>query len=337
MCRELEERKQELRHEEIQTVYFGGGTPSVLRPEELGRMIQWLRQSLSVRADAEFTLEANPDDMTDDMLTAWRELGINRLSIGVQSFREEDLDWMNRSHSVSDSLESISRAKRAGFNNCTVDLMYGLPMLSDDEWRAHVRRVIAEDIPHVSAYCLTVERRTALAHLVDTGKVEAPGDEVQARQYDILVDELKRAGIMQYEVSNFSRPGFESRHNSAYWKGIAYLGIGPSAHSFNGRIRRWNVANNHRYMRGIEEGKPEFGQEELTLEEMFNERLLTGLRTRDGVDMNDLHPDFRGSEAFEKRLDEFTACGWVIRSEQRFFLSQEGMLRADYIASELFV
>lgn len=333
---ELKERSAEFSGREISTIYFGGGTPSVLHREELADILNEIQNRFQVMESAEITLEANPEDINSDKLMEWKALGINRLSIGLQSFREADLEWMNRAHSVDEAKMAVQLAKEAGFQNLTVDLIYGLPELSLEEWKAHVHTVIEMKVPHVSAYCLTVERKTALHHRVKMGELHMPDDEQQAQQFLTLIEMLATAGLEQYEISNFARPGWESKHNSSYWQGISYLGVGPSAHSFDGNARRWNVAHNRKYMDGVEQGTSYWEEEILSKEDRFNELLLTGLRTREGVKRSHLDLELAQRSEFKNTLERFKDEAWLEISDERIRLTPEGKLRADFIASELF-
>lgn len=336
LVRELFERRAELKAERIATIYFGGGTPSVLRRDELAQILTTIRSAFEVDTQAEVTLEANPEDISPESLNDWKILGVNRLSIGLQSFRDSDLAWMNRAHSVEEARCAVRLAQDAGFLNLTVDLIYGLPGLSLDEWKNHVQTVLDMDVPHVSAYCLTVERKTALYHRVQKGELQLPDDEAQAAQFLLLIQMLEDVGLAQYEISNFARPGWESKHNSSYWRGSPYLGVGPSAHSFDGAMRRWNVAHNRQYMDGVENAVVYFEQEVLSNADRFNESLLTGLRTREGVEIGTLDAEMAGREEFKRTLNQFQAAGWLTENEGWIRLTGEGKLRADYIASELF-
>lgn len=333
---ELKERSADFSGWEISTIYFGGGTPSVLHREELADILNEIQNHFQVLESPGITLEANPEDINSDKLTEWKALGINRLSIGLQSFREADLEWMNRAHSVDEAKMAVQLAKEAGFQNLTVDLIYGLPELSLEEWKAHVHTVIDMKVPHVSAYCLTVERKTALHHRVKMGELHMPDDEQQAQQFLTLIEMLATAGLEQYEISNFARPGWESKHNSSYWQGISYLGVGPSAHSFDGNARRWNVAHNRKYMDGVEQGTSYWEEEILSKEDRFNELLLTGLRTREGVRRGHLDLELAQRSEFKNTLERFRNEAWLEITDERIRLTPEGKLRADFIASELF-
>lgn len=335
--KEIELRKDYLDDQTIETIYFGGGTPSVLNEDELVRLLNKIRTLFKVSANVEVTLEANPDDFTQEKVMEWKKAGVNRLSIGIQSFREKDLQWMNRSHNVEQSYEAVKMAQSAGITNITIDLIYGLPEMMMKEWEEQVETAVKLGVNHISAYCLTVEQNTALHHFVNRGTIIPAGEDQQADEFRKLVEILKDKGFEQYEISNFAIPGFESRHNSAYWKGINYLGIGPSAHSFNGVSRMWNVANNQRYLKGVEGGLPENEIEELTHEDRFNELLLTGLRTVYGVELNRLIGILTPEEAFYKTLHDYEKSGDIEIVDEVIYLTKQGRLIADRIAADLFI
>lgn len=334
---ELSTRVTYLDQKPLETIYFGGGTPSILKKEEISRLLETIQSNFEIDPSAEISLEANPDDISIDSLREWKELGINRLSIGLQSFKAADLEWMNRAHTVDESQNCVRLAQSEGFDDLTVDLIYGLPNLTMDEWKSHVQTVIDFDVPHISAYCLTVEEKTALHKMVTAGKIDSVSDDVQSEQFLILLEMLEANGYAQYEISNFSKLGFESRHNGNYWKGEWYLGVGPSAHSFNGTSRRWNVANNRRYMKAVNAGSNYSETEILSSENQFNERILTGLRTIKGVDLDELGAISVPPTAFFAKIESFIESKWMIRNKDVISLTKEGRLRADYIASELFV
>ncbi len=337
MQSELLLRKSELGEKAMESIYFGGGTPSVLSPSEIASFLTLINENFEVSAGAELTLEANPDDITEANCTAWRTLGINRLSIGLQSFRENDLTWMNRSHSALEAEQCVSIAQAAGFSNISVDLIYGLPDLSLEEWDAHIQRVLDMGIQHLSAYCLTVEKKTALHKLVGSGQLTPGGDDAQSEQFLHLIDRLTNHGFHHYEISNFGLPGLEAVHNSNYWKGVNYLGIGPSAHSYNGIERRWNIANNAKYMSDFGQNETWFEREILTSKERWNELLMTGLRTSWGVNLQDLFQIATSTEVFEANLKRFEEKKWLVKTDTHLTLTREGRLMADYIASELFL
>jgi oxygen-independent coproporphyrinogen-3 oxidase len=321
----------------LTSVYLGGGTPSILNADELQIIFTALHANFQLSKTCEVTLEANPDDITQDNLQHWKSVGINRLSIGLQSFREEDLRWMNRAHSVSDALKCVPLAQEYGFDNISIDLIYGLPNLSAEDWAQHLNTAISMRVQHISAYCLTVEEKTVLKKMVQAKKIQPANEEVQSEQYMELSQTLRKNGFEHYEISNFCLPGKAAVHNSNYWKGKQYLGIGPSAHSFNGTSRRWNIANNQKYMQLIGKNNGWFEQEELTTKDQWNELLLTGLRTSTGTNyaqLSALHPL---SEQFTKKVDEFTVNGWLITRDHHLVLTDSGRLLADFIAAELFL
>ena len=337
LIRELSMRSSYLAEQEIETIYFGGGTPSLLSSGELKAIITHINTTFSISDTAEISLEVNPDDISENQLMDWKKSGINRLSIGLQSFREEDLKWMNRAHNSEEALNCVGLAKKAGFENISVDLIYGLPNFSTEDWEKNIQTVLRFGIQHVSAYCLTVEEKTVLSKWVAQKKVVPANEDDQSEQFEILVNELEKAGIEQYEISNFSLPGFHSKHNSNYWKGKHYLGIGPSAHSFNGTSRSWNIANNRTYMREIQEGKSWFETEELTTTNQFNELLLVGLRTSTGVNVEQLLSIQNPSKKFWEQIETMKNYGWIIVTDQTITLTKSGKLKADHISSELFI
>ncbi|MFM2135293.1 MAG: radical family heme chaperone HemW [Bacteroidota bacterium] len=323
----------------VETVYFGGGTPSLLSTDSIRRLIDAVRDKFLLDPGAEITLEANPDDMSDESLSGWKASGVNRLSIGIQSFRDEDLRFMNRSHTAADALRAVERARKAGFGDLTIDLIYGTPGMNDAAWEENLRILAGMELLHFSAYSLTVEPRTALADFVRKGSAPAPEEEQAVRQFKRLLAWAREMGYEHYEISNFARSGRYSRHNTSYWKGVPYLGIGPSAHSFDGVIRSWNIRNNPEYIRSINAGVRSAETEELTVAERFNEAVLTGLRTMWGIDHELLRASF-GNQAFEHLLNAvvpFQDKGWIKVSEERTVLTDEGKLFADFIASELFL
>ncbi|MDB5251301.1 MAG: hemW [Flaviaesturariibacter sp.] len=339
MAVELAQEAPYLQKEPLQTIYFGGGTPSLLDDAEAARLFEAIHRHYTISPGAEITLEANPDDITVARVTAWKALGVNRLSIGTQSFFEDELRWMNRAHTAAHAKDCINLSLAAGIDNLSIDLIYGSPLLSDEGWRQNVETALAFGIPHLSCYALTVEEKTPLHKHVATKRSLPTDDEKQARQFLLLMDWMQEAGYEHYEVSNFAKPGFRSRHNSAYWKGEPYLGIGPSAHSFNGRERRWNVANNAQYIAGITDGTAARETEQLTASNRLNEALMIGLRTSEGLDLAKLEADW--GEAERKRLERalrgFIEAGLVRLFPDHAQLTKEGMLRADGIAAALFV
>ncbi len=336
IIKEIEERKDYLGNALINTIYFGGGTPSLLESEELEAIFSAIYKNYNLSSEIEFTLEANPDDIHKELLIAWKNLGINRLSIGVQSFFQEDLNWMNRAHSVEEGVNAVQMAKKMGFF-LTVDLIYGLPHHNIDHLKHNINQLVSLETEHISAYCLTVEKVTALHYMMKKGDLPTVGEEEQAEQFEFLVSELKKAQYQQYEISNFAKSGAYSKHNSNYWRGVPYIGIGPSAHSFNLTSRQWNVANNKKYIKGLMEGNPVFDQEALTPTEQFNEILLTGLRTKWGVNIQELYARQNPTLEFYATLKRFENNELIIQQHDTIFLTEKGKLQADYIASMLFL
>ena len=335
MHQELEKRAGELSGEVIQTIYFGGGTPSLLSPATIGDLIAHARALFAVDHDAEVTLEANPDDISVAALSNWRSIGVTRLSIGVQSFRDDRLRFMGRAHDAAQSHRALELIAGEGFASWTMDLIYGLPQMTRAEWDEQIASALSHAPPHVSAYCLTVEPKTTLDHRVRAGDVTMPDDGDQAEQFAHLSERLQAAGLVHYEISNFGREGHFSRHNMNYWNGSRYLGIGPGAHSFDGHVRRWNVANNPRYAKAVQEGTAYWTQESLTPAQRTNERLMTGLRTMWGVELAQLEIDVTGQNGL--LLDHYVARGDMRREKGRLVLTAQGRAFADRIASDLFV
>jgi oxygen-independent coproporphyrinogen-3 oxidase len=324
----------------ISTVYFGGGTPSILNIHELELIFAALKERFDFSPSIEITLEANPDDISDEKLLLWKSLGINRLSVGIQSFVDEELQWMNRAHNAAESLICIDKIFNAGFDNFSVDLIYGSPLLTDDNWKKNVDQVIEKNIPHISCYALTVEPKTALIKAI-AQKKKAPVDpEKQASQFLLLMDWMETAGYEHYEISNFAKPGSRSKHNSSYWKGAAYHGFGPSAHSFNGNnIRRWNISNNVVYIQSLQHNMIPFEEEILTTSQKLNEYIMTSLRTMEGISMEYVSLNFgkEGSKGLTEAARKYEKTGKLIIENHRIILTKEGKLFADGIAADLFI
>lgn len=332
-------RKNYLAGEKIETIYFGGGTPSLLSADELQTLIGEITDLFEVSPSAEITLEANPDDLNPQKVKELRQTLINRFSIGVQSFFEEDLKWMNRAHSAREAQSSIKRVQDAGFENITVDLIYGYPLLSKPKWEHNIQQLIELHIPHISSYSMTVEPATALSSFIKKGE-QKPMDEGQsAAQFLILMEQLTEAGFDHYEISNFAKPGLYSKHNSNYWEGVPYLGIGPSAHSYNGESRQWNISNNSKYIDQIELKKIPAEIEVLSIENRINEYIMTSLRTSRGMDLQKITKRFGSdySNEIKNGLEPFIDKNWIIFKDQIITLTTDGKLFADHIASELFI
>lgn len=338
ICTEIQLKKDRLQHSTIGSIYFGGGTPSVLPVQAFEKIFETLNTCFSVSADAEITMEANPDDLNQSKLNALKQLPINRFSIGIQSFFEEDLVWMNRAHTASEAESCIKRSQDAGFENLSVDLIYGYPLLTDEKWRHNISKVIELKTPHVSAYSLTVEPRTALAHAIEKGKQLGVNDEQSASQFLLLNQYLTNAGFEHYEISNYSLPGCYAVHNTNYWKGVTYLGIGPSAHGYDGNTRYLNIAHNAKYLATLAKKELPETIENLSQVDQFNEYIMTSLRTQWGVDLNKIENDFGKTfaEQTRKLTQKFISEEKLILNKNQIILTQKGKLFADGIAATLF-
>jgi oxygen-independent coproporphyrinogen-3 oxidase len=339
LSQEMTLRKNYLAGEQIETIYLGGGTPSLLSADEIQVLIGGITDLFEVSPAAEITLEANPDDLNPQKVRELRQTLVNRLSIGVQSFFEEDLKWMNRAHSAGEAQSSIKRVQDAGFENITADLIYGYPLLSKPKWEQNIQQLIELNIPHISSYSMTVEPATALSAFIKKGE-QKPMDEGQsAAQFLILMEQLIEAGFEHYEISNFSKPGLYSKHNSNYWEGTSYLGIGPSAHSFNGESRQWNISNNSKYIDQIGLKKIPAEIEILSTENRINEYIMTSLRTSKGMSLKKITERFGSDYSNEVRdgLESFADKNWINLKDQIVTLTTDGKLFADHIASELFI
>jgi oxygen-independent coproporphyrinogen-3 oxidase len=322
----------------LDTLYYGGGTPSLLPADEIKKLMDTLREYFPVSPSAEVTLEANPDDLTGEKIRGLKEAGINRLSIGVQSFRDSDLRFMNRAHNASEAESSVKRAQDAGITNISIDLIYGVPGLDNAGWKYNLEQAFALDVPHLSCYALTVEEKTALSHMIRTGKTVAPDDSQAEAHFLFLAEEAPKHDFIHYEISNLAREGFHSRHNSSYWSGEPYLGLGPSAHSYNGRNRSWNIRNNPLYIQSISSGKIPSETETLTTEQRFNEQVMISLRTKEGIDLEKINHQFGGEylSHLQKIIPTFNV-EWIDSKNGRLALTKKGMLFADHIASALFI
>jgi oxygen-independent coproporphyrinogen-3 oxidase len=339
MIRELHIQKAYLRGENVTTIYFGGGTPSVLSEAEISNLLRSIRALFPVSFDAEITVEANPDDLTPEKLNAFAAAGINRLSIGIQSFHDSELRFMNRAHSGVDAIRSVNDARNAGFKNISIDLIYGMIDQSLEKWKATIATALHLAPEHISAYSLTIEEKTVFGKWAKQGKLKALSDDLSAEHLTVLIDSLERAGYEQYEVSNFARPGFISRHNSNYWKNEKYLGIGPSAHSFDLETRQFNIANNALYLGAIKAGKVPFQKEALTAEDRINDYILTGLRTKWGIDLKKLSLEFNDNliDRCSPYIQHLMTAGLAERLEDTLILTRAGKMLADKIAVDLFL
>ena len=338
IIQEIELRKGVFANEFISSVYFGGGTPSLLSKEELDTIFEKLYKSFTIDADAEITLEANPDDLTFEKLQQLKDSPVNRLSIGVQSFRDEDLKYMNRAHTAIEALNSIKMAQDAGFQNITIDLIYGTPGMSNMDWKYNLIKSFALNIPHISSYALTVEEKTPLYYQI-LKKNLGPVDEQQsADQFKILIAEMLRHGYEQYEISNFCKDNSYSKHNSSYWKKDHYLGLGPSAHSYFGNLRMWNVSNNVKYIKALSTSKLPLVKENLNPQDMYNEYVMTSLRTKWGCSLIEIEKDYSMSFShyFKAQIKSHEMNGYIIENKGVYTLSETGKLIADRITSDLF-
>ena len=337
LCKELVLRKNELPGNLIETIYLGGGTPSLLNGEELAQIFDTIHSNFQVSNDAEITLEANPDDLTREKLGILKDSGINRLSIGVQSFFEEDLKLMNRAHNAKEALESIQMAKEY-FDNISIDLIFGIPEMTDERWRENLRIALDLNLPHFSCYALTVEPNTALKKFIEKGIIKPVDDEAAKTHFEILVETLETAGFVHYEFSNFGKPGYFSRNNTAYWFGKPYLGIGPSAHSFDGNSRKWNVSNNTLYIKALQKGEIPVQEEKLSEIDKYNEYVMTRLRTMWGISMDEVEEKFGPN--FKKYLMEqstpYLEKELMIIENGYLHISEKGKFLGDGISSDLF-
>lgn len=323
----------------LKTIYFGGGTPSLLSFQQLKNIFAQIQKFYIISTDAEITLEANPDDLTAIKLQEIKNTPVNRLSIGVQSFFEEDLALMQRAHNSSMAINSVLAAAEAGFSNITIDLIYGIPGMSDERWKENLLQAFALPVNHISCYNLTVEKRTALDKLIRERKVNPVDEEQSCSHFKILMELAAKHGFEHYEISNFGKPGFFSQHNSSYWKNIPYIGIGPSAHSFNGDSRQWNISSNAAYVKAIQQNEIPAEVEMLSLKNKYNEYMMTGLRTQWGVNANQISSRFGESYVadFLSQIKEYVESGHVQVQGENYLLSTAGKLIADRIAASTFV
>ncbi|MBK9730482.1 MAG: radical SAM family heme chaperone HemW [Chitinophagaceae bacterium] len=334
IVKEMELQQHYLGNELIHTIYLGGGTPSLLNQYELNSIFEKLYQRFDIDSNAEITLEANPDDLTIEKIAELAQLPVNRLSIGIQSFDDADLKWMNRAHNAKQATHSVQAAQDAGFDNISIDLMYGLPESNEEMWEQNISKALELNVNHISCYCLTVEPKTALAHFILSGKSKPINEEQSARQFEVLMKKMKEQDWKHYEISNFSSDDLHcSKHNTAYWQGKKYLGLGPSAHSFNGVSRQWNVSNNHQYMETINNGKTGFEKEILTPTQQINERIMTQLRTMWGLKLTDFAAP--AADLIRDSSREFITAGFASLENNALILTDSGKLIADKIIVDL--
>ena len=337
ICKELENKKSIFKETTVLTIYFGGGTPSLLENNELNQILSVVHKNYKTSSVEEVTIEANPEDVNLDKLNYWRSIGVNRISLGVQSFFDEDLNQMNRVHDSQQAIKSIEDIKLAGFHNFSVDFMFALPLLSDEQLIKNLEKVIDLDVPHISCYNLTVEEQTALVQLIKKGEIDALSQEKSIRQFKIIMEKLANHKYLQYEISNYAKEGFKSKHNSAYWEQKAYIGVGPSAHSFYNNLRIHNVPSNIEYINKITKGSNYSETEKLTEKGFFNEFVMTRLRTSKGLNIRELELLFPDRvDSFKSKTSVFLRSGQLAFFGDEYRLTREGKLMADYIASEFF-
>ena len=336
LCKELLLRKGEISGE-IETIYFGGGTPSLLTSEELQQIFDTVFSNFKVTEDPEITLEANPDDLSEEKLKMLATSPVNRLSIGVQSFFEEDLKMMNRAHNENEALKSIQLARNY-FDNISIDLIYGIPGMSNERWLQNLNTALELGVPNISSYALTVEPKTVLKKLIEKGKISPVDEDAAKRHYELMIEVLENAGFENYEFSNFGKPGYFSQNNTAYWFGKPYLGIGPSAHSFDGNNRKWNINNNILYLKAIEKGEIPAEAEELTVTDKYNEYVMTRLRTKWGISLEEVRENF-GTEYQEyliKEAQPFLQDKMLEKKDDHLHISKKAKFLSDGIAADLF-
>lgn len=339
MIIELDQRKSYLKTKKIDSIYFGGGTPSIIDVKHIINIIEKIYSLFDVKKTAEITMEFNPDDIKKEKLNKLRQAGINRLSIGIQSFNNEDLIFMNRSHNAKEAISSIKLAKECGFNNMSIDLIYGVQNQTDKTWKKNLNQMFELEIDHFSAYALTVEPDTKLNYLIKKKRVQPTSELKAENHFKILQEESLKMGYEQYEISNFCRKNKFAQHNTSYWKDKAYLGIGPSAHSYNGKSRRWNISNNLKYITLINNSEKYFDEEKLSPTQKYNEYTLTSLRTIWGVSLDYLENNFDQHivSHFKKNARKWIDNKNIILEKNNVRLTNKGMLFADTISSDLFI
>jgi oxygen-independent coproporphyrinogen-3 oxidase len=337
ICKEIELKKNRI-NTQIGSVYLGGGTPTVLPAASLTKIFDTLSKSFSISSEAEITIEANPDDLNSKKINELRKLPINRFSIGIQSFHNDDLLWMNRAHNADEALSCVKRSQDAGFENLSIDLIYGYPILTDEKWLSNIQTAIDLQTPHISAYSLTVEHKTALANAIKKGSQPNVSEEQSAAQFLMLTERLTKAKFEHYEISNYALNGKFAIHNTNYWKGTSYLGIGPSAHGFDGQNRYSNIANNAKYMSLLGTNKLAETVEELSATDRLNEYIMTALRTMWGIDLDKVSSSFDIEQVnqISKQIQPFVDKGLATIDKKNIVLTQKGKLFADGIAAELF-
>lgn len=337
LCKEVELRKDYLKNETVRTIYFGGGTPSLLLAEDFNRIFKAIYDTFQVSEDVEITLEANPDDLSSEYIAILRSFPFNRLSIGIQSFNDLELKFINRRHTAKEAIDAVNRVQDAGFNNMSIDLMYGLPNQSMDIWKSNLNTAISLGVQHISSYHLIYEEGTKLYRLFKKGEVKEANEDLSLDMFSTMIDELSNANFEHYEISNFAKNGLYSKHNTSYWLGDKYLALGPAGHSFDGKDRAFNIASIPKYIAGIEKGKPRIEIEVLETSSQYNDFILTGMRTKWGVDLNKLETRF-GAEYLNfclKNAQKYIELGDVIHQDSKLKLTRKGIFISDGIMSDL--
>lgn len=338
--REIVSRKDYLGGEKVKTIYFGGGTPSLLPTKYIDEILKILNNNFDLVSNPEITLEANPDTIDKEQLFELKSLGINRISVGIQSFHDDDLKYLDRKHDSRHALQIIDDLKCVGFEKLTLDLIYGIPTLTEEKWNKNLDIFFSTGISHLSAYALTVEPKTILGQRIEKGDLQDVDEDETIRHYEILIDRTKENGFEHYEISNFAKPGCRSQHNSIYWNDEKYLGLGPSAHSYDGNSRQWNVSSLTKYIQLIDSYTECYYEKEiLSTEDKFNEYVMTSLRTSWGCDIEKVAAKYGGSysEHFLKNIKKYLESGEMLKDFNTYRLTDEGMLFADGIAAELFI
>ncbi|MDP4185338.1 MAG: radical SAM family heme chaperone HemW [Bacteroidota bacterium] len=339
ICTEILLRKSYLSEEPVETIYFGGGTPSILPIQDIKTILSLINKTFRVCPDAEITLEANPDDLNPDYCNTLIQAGINRLSIGIQSFNDKDLKLMNRRHCAQDAVDSVKNAQKAGFNNISIDLIYGLPEMKLSDWLLNLDQAFALNIQHLSAYHLTYHENTVFHQYLKKGKIKAVPEDDSFAQFNLLIEQATRHKFIHYEISNFALPGYFSRHNSSYWQNKKYLGVGPSAHSFDGHSRQWNSSDNNAYLEALNKNLPFYEREELSLNDRYNDYIITTLRTIWGSSLSYIHQEFGESylKHAESVVNRFKDSGHLIVENEMITLSREGLFVSDDLMTEFMI
>ncbi len=339
ICQEIVTQQNYLGTNSLDSIYFGGGTPSILSEQELDQLFETLFKYFSIHSQTEITLEANPDDLQQKKLIQLKNSPVNRLSIGIQTFHDKQLQFLNRAHTQEEGITCIKNAQNLGFDNINVDLIYGIHGLSMQEFEKDVQQLLSLNSQHISAYCLTIEEKTAFGKWLKKGKIKEVNDQLAIQHYKLMIELFSQEGFEQYEISNFTKNSQYSKHNTSYWKGKKYLGLGPGAHSFNGSSRQYNVSNNIQYINKINKKQLPFKKEILTKKDFINEYFMTSLRTKWGCNLDYLDNHLQHKSLIEQKdlIDSFLLKKWLLLKDNHIFLTEEGKLFADYIASEFFI